>query len=919
MSQLSIESFKRLIARFTDELIATSSPLASLCDQCQPVEIRLNEIFKARGEGFYGGARDSTNTTVLGDLSHVLAHPSCPLCCLLTRLVLNLKQQDLFQKAKTFGVTPKSAVDLQNALLSLYERVDFDAEPTSVEAEDCEGSCGSDSDEPHIQYKNAGCFQVSVDAIPTTGAMSVWLPLEQSDEVNDEESQLFMHPKDYTDMFGDPPSHVFLPQPDNGTCRNLELLRDCYHSCNTHHVDCRRSRNSEIPSRLVDMLEMRVMDVPQGSSFDYIALSYVWGTAPFITLTSTTSESLRRRNSLHHQSISIPKTIEDAIEIGRFLGHRYIWIDSLCIKQDDRDDQTKEIRRMHEIYANAALTIVAATGSSAQVPLLDIEADQLSNQYHPIGGKRFCLDRPELKPLVNFTTWFTRGWTLQELNCSSKIMYFLPERTYYSCNTGSWNEDFPLDPSIPAETYKSLRDPDPKVSAFFHGENPSECYIEMAEQLSLRQFTRDDDVLRALSGMYTMFALQKLGPTAAGIPVNFLESGLMWQPSGKLRRRTASYPNQPQPTWSWAGWAGPVTFPFSGITDSSIRPSIQWLLCTPMEDQSHRRHIGLDVVGAVASSNVTPKITQWSTRAFEMGTDPSFGKETGYMPDDPKEFISIPNPFILDPVILCCCSHIYNVHIEHIEGPELANRAGLEFFSILDSKSNGMIGELKIDVGTLEALTGPGNRPNTAELLPIAELDFSSRSAESVLYLNRYSRLGQFSQGFMDVVDEDNDMAIVLWIVREGGFFRRAALGVGTDLYKLLVAAVLWNRTRGVQARPVLLKLISNYPSPDHLSKASISHLSELLHPLGLHNSRARRLVAFAKAWMQNPPSKTRRYRKLHYPSHGDGLDVGKNEVLAEDDEREGWEVAHLPSLGPYALDSFRIFHRDILRGLAQD
>ncbi|KAI8674430.1 ENDO3c domain-containing protein [Fusarium keratoplasticum] len=142
---------------------------------------------------------------------------------------------------------------------------------------------------------------------------------------------------------------------------------------------------------------------------------------------------------------------------------------------------------------------------------------------------------------------------------------------------------------------------------------------------------------------------------------------------------------------------------------------------------------------------------------------------------------------------------------------------------------------------------------------------------------------------------------------------------VGTDLYKLLVAAVLWNRTRGVQARPVFLKLTSNYPSPEDLAEASISHLSDLLHPLGLHNSRARRLVAFAKAWVQNPPSKSRRYRKLHYPFRGDGLDIGKNQVLAEDDEREGWEVAHLPSLGPYALDSFRIFHRDILRGLAED
>ncbi|KAF4974205.1 hypothetical protein FZEAL_8865 [Fusarium zealandicum] len=142
---------------------------------------------------------------------------------------------------------------------------------------------------------------------------------------------------------------------------------------------------------------------------------------------------------------------------------------------------------------------------------------------------------------------------------------------------------------------------------------------------------------------------------------------------------------------------------------------------------------------------------------------------------------------------------------------------------------------------------------------------------------------------------------------------------VGTDLYLLLVAAVLWNRTRGAQARPVFFEMISRYPTPNHLAEASFLDLVELIRPLGLYNSRATRFIAFAKAWVQEPPSKSRRYRKLHYPSRGGGLDIGKHEVLAEDEERQGWEVAHLPSLGPYALDSFRIFHRDILRGLAQD
>ena len=142
---------------------------------------------------------------------------------------------------------------------------------------------------------------------------------------------------------------------------------------------------------------------------------------------------------------------------------------------------------------------------------------------------------------------------------------------------------------------------------------------------------------------------------------------------------------------------------------------------------------------------------------------------------------------------------------------------------------------------------------------------------------------------------------------------------LSTNLYALLVATVLWNRTRGSQARPVFNKLIAKYPTPNDLAEASFTDLADLIRPIGLYNSRAARFIAFAKTWVEHPPCKTKRYRKLHYPIKGDGLDVGKDEVLDEEDDRPGWEVAHLPSLGPYAIDSYRIFHRDMLRGLATD
>jgi methyl-CpG-binding domain protein 4 len=135
-----------------------------------------------------------------------------------------------------------------------------------------------------------------------------------------------------------------------------------------------------------------------------------------------------------------------------------------------------------------------------------------------------------------------------------------------------------------------------------------------------------------------------------------------------------------------------------------------------------------------------------------------------------------------------------------------------------------------------------------------------------------------------------------------------------SSLYALVVQAILWNQTRGLVARPVLFALLEKYPTPEALSSALLEELTTMLQPIGLQNIRAVRLIALADAWLKAPPCKERRYRRLHYPSRGCGKDVKPGEVLGLDDEREGWEIAHLPGMGAYALDSYRIFYRDRLR-----
>ncbi|KAJ9645129.1 hypothetical protein H2199_003133 [Coniosporium tulheliwenetii] len=139
------------------------------------------------------------------------------------------------------------------------------------------------------------------------------------------------------------------------------------------------------------------------------------------------------------------------------------------------------------------------------------------------------------------------------------------------------------------------------------------------------------------------------------------------------------------------------------------------------------------------------------------------------------------------------------------------------------------------------------------------------------------------------------------------------------DPFRLLIAVTLLNKTKGTAAIPVFHSLISTYPTPSALAQASTADVAARIRHLGLQNNRAETLVEFAKTWLAAPPARGKRYKTLHYPYRSAGAGIKATEILDDDDTRLGaWEVAHLPGCGPYAMDSWRIFCRDVLRGVAQ-
>ncbi|KAE9377509.1 hypothetical protein N431DRAFT_434738 [Stipitochalara longipes BDJ] len=101
------------------------------------------------------------------------------------------------------------------------------------------------------------------------------------------------------------------------------------------------------------------------SSEPYLTLSHCWGGMEPIQLTAENEVSLRAGVSIDY----LPKTFRDAIYITKRFSVSYLWIDSLCIFQDDLKDWHKEAAAMCDVYSNAICNIAAARASNGSVGL----------------------------------------------------------------------------------------------------------------------------------------------------------------------------------------------------------------------------------------------------------------------------------------------------------------------------------------------------------------------------------------------------------------------------------------------------------------------------------------------------------------------------------------------------------------------
>ncbi|PVH81494.1 HET-domain-containing protein, partial [Cadophora sp. DSE1049] len=179
--------------------------------------------------------------------------------------------------------------------------------------------------------------------------------------------------------------------------------------------------------RLVDVHTRCVVDAD--SSWPYACLSYVWGSAKY-----------KQNGSLRDSGVHSVKTFKDAFNLTRQLGIRYLWVDSLCILQDDMNDLSTHIPRMGQIYQDSQLTIVSdSPDASTGIPGISLPRAKSSPTFES-GGFSLVGTRPTLSETLTTSFWFKRAWTLQEMCFSRRILLLTDSQVFCRCKNTFWSE-----------------------------------------------------------------------------------------------------------------------------------------------------------------------------------------------------------------------------------------------------------------------------------------------------------------------------------------------------------------------------------------------------------------------------------------------------------------------------------------------
>lgn len=402
---------------------------------------------------------------------------------------------------------------------------------------------------------------------------------------------------------------TFITRPqiaDSHSGQPVHLIRSLLQDCLRNHDQCAHSKASDLPVADHDAhLPTRVLDIRPGPDPDlptvrlletngargqYCALSHCWGPPekrPLRTLHSNLAHHLDDIPFAH-----LPNTFREAALFTLRLGIRYLWIDSLCIVQDDREDWAREAQVMGALYQGALLVIAAAGASDSTRGLFVSDRAQLreirvpflsskSNDKAPGAFHISTVPKGHFDPSMSILR--ERGWVYQEWYLARRIVFSMPGGLVWRCAEYNLDE---LGVHTPHETEL----------------NESSDWYQLLRGYTSKKLTYASDRLDALWGISEEVKKRSGGGNLwgnfkNGVWDSSLMTHLLWKTVARPTEGQDDLPNLPSWTCKLA-----IAFDLGGIDGTSVTDLIYFyrggnrgrkgLGTPPLQVRKETRHQG---------------------------------------------------------------------------------------------------------------------------------------------------------------------------------------------------------------------------------------------------------------------------------------------------------------------------------------
>lgn len=391
--------------------------------------------------------------------------------------------------------------------------------------------------------------------------------------------------------------------------QGLELFKS-WLELSKEHIKQRKQTLETIPTRLIDigsecesprLIITAECSELQLEDLEYAILSYCWGEIQNDSYQTLDDNFKQKCEEIKLQDL--PATLRDAILVTRGLGYRYLWVDALCIIQQNKKDWEEQCDRMVDAYQNASVTIIPSRSISSNdgfltkrdgPPMIDIPFQSnikpsitgnlwLRNirhrfQYYNYSNHNGSFTRlgagrisHQNQKSTSISKWASRGWTYQELHMSPRRLRFGEDMIYFEYGDTCMAEN--------GLQYSGLRYP----INLWDGDqtNPSksrvyEKWYKLIDEYSPKTLSNRMDRLPAISAIAKITRghldqQNRAESYLAGLWKGDIKRGIVWKPDEKecyedyvTRMGELCNPDKfIAPSWSWASTLSQVGFGYN--------------------------------------------------------------------------------------------------------------------------------------------------------------------------------------------------------------------------------------------------------------------------------------------------------------------------------------------------------------------